>query len=78
MNNTNTILKLSRTREYRGMTPIDKAVKILSENKFSLREVVRMMEVPQTNLFRAKKAAANNKGVGVVGRPKVLGEEGEQ
>lgn len=71
------ISRILGTREYRGLSQVDKAIKLHDEQHVSYREAAALTGVSASAIFRAKKARAEDRQVGVRGRPKVLGNKGE-
>ena len=73
----NSVRRITTTQEYHGLSNIEKAHKLIEEKQAGVREVCRVLGVNAGQLTRAKKAKAESKQIGVNGRPKILGEEGE-
>lgn len=71
------VVRITRTSAYRGLSKVDKAVKLVEEEQCSLPEASNATGVPVTTIWRAKKAKAEKRTVGVPGRPLLLGIDGE-
>jgi hypothetical protein len=63
--------------EYRDLPPLEKAIKLIEDKHCGLREAARLTGVDKNMIGRARIAIAEGRSIGVVGRPKALGDEGE-
>jgi hypothetical protein len=66
-----------RTCDYRNLSEVDKALKLVKEKEVSMAVAAQVVGVDVGRVKRAKKANKENRCVGVVGRPKLLSSEGE-
>jgi transposase-like protein len=77
MGGSSKLARYTHLREYRGLSAVEKAVKLIQERQSSIREAAGATGADPSAVFRAKKALKENRAIGVAGRPKVLGIEGE-
>ena len=70
-------MRVARTCEYRHLSNTEKAVKLVYEEGFGINEVAKAMKVSKGKIYRGKIAVGENREVGVSGKPRVLGKEGE-
>jgi transposase len=73
----NSLKCVARTSEYRGLSQLEKGLKLIDEEGASLREAAEAVGITLSSLFRAKKARAENRDVGVPGRPRILNTKEE-
>lgn len=73
----NSIHRVLSTQEYRGLSPAEKALKLVESKQYGVREALEATGVSAPQYYRAKRAREENRDIGVNGRPKVLGREGE-
>jgi hypothetical protein len=69
--------RLLRTGDYRNLSDVDKALKLMEEKEVSMACAAKVVGIDVGRVKRAKKAKKENRCVGVVGRPKLLSSEGE-
>jgi|SRR5271163_407212 hypothetical protein len=73
----NSLVRVSRTSAYRGLSKVDRALKLMDEEGAGLRESAEAVEISYSKLFRAKKAREENREIGVHGRPRILNTKEE-
>ena len=73
----NSLTRLCSTREYRGLSKVEKALKLVENNEGGVREALAATGTSAPQYYRAKRAREENRSIGVHGRPILLGDEGE-
>lgn len=71
------ILRILRTQEYRRLSKVKKALKLIEEEGVSLRQAHKATGASISSIFRAKRAREEARDIGTKGRPKILGNKGE-
>lgn len=73
MSNQNEVLpKLLATSEFRALSNMGKAVKLVQEHNYSIRKAADLLNLKKSVLHRAIKLAMNGKSVQPTGRPPIL------
>lgn len=72
------LVRLTRTSEYRGLSKVEKAIKLMEEERCSFPRAARATGAAVATIFRAKKAREEGRPIGVPGRPLILGIDGEE
>lgn len=70
-------MRISRTREYKDLTDYEKVMKLMKDYQISMRKACGIVGVTPQSIIRGKKAVAENRCVGIPGRPTLLNAVGE-
>ena len=70
-------VRLSATGGYRGLSDVEKAVKMCKEDGISERAAKEVFQVSNGQIYRGKKAYESRRQMGLPGRPKLLPPEYE-
>ena len=74
----NSLSRISRTSDYRGLSPVEKGLKLMEEEEVSLRQAAETVGITISMLQRAQRALAEGRDVGKHGRPRILNTKEER
>jgi hypothetical protein len=65
------------TSDFRGLTQMEKGMKLIEDLNISARIAADILEINQTSFRRALRARADGRQIGRVGKPPIFNEEEE-
>eukprot|EP00026_Physarum_polycephalum_P001228 Phypoly_transcript_01229.p1 GENE.Phypoly_transcript_01229~~Phypoly_transcript_01229.p1 ORF type:complete len:1158 (+),score=134.52 Phypoly_transcript_01229:34-3507(+) len=69
---------ISNTFEFQNLTPLEKAVKLVTEYKVTGRKAAHVCEIHKNSLARGLASAKKGRDIGVPGRSKIFGKKQEE
>jgi hypothetical protein len=68
--------RMIRTAEFRCLTKMEKAIKLINENNVSLRDAAHICGIrSHSTISAAMKAIREKRAIGINGRPKIFSED---